>query len=283
MNDARQEVASLVTDVLAWLPRVTPEVAAELLVGCGFHDGQSDNLDVMVVKAVDPGRLTITLAGSDTPISLRRFRDGEFIDIRPGAPLATAMAASRTPAELRDEAEHLAVRRAGFEPGRLPSGDARRAVVAMVEIDAAGRVPDEAQRAAFYGAVRPAGDAGTARAAARLLDNALQRFEAAGPAPEDLHWRLAALLRQAGNWQAAVEAAEILYARPGLKEKTRLYLASTMAGSLLDLAGVRPTPALLDKAERALKVAWALNNGDESLRTMWRMLDRLRGSGSSRG
>ena len=265
------------SNVLAWLPRVPPETAAELLVGCGFHDGQSDSLDVALIAAVDVGRATFTLAGSDKPMSLRRFRDGEFIDTRPGAPLAAAIAASRTPAELRDEVEQRAVRRAGFEPGKLPSGEARRAVLAMVELDAAGGTPDEAQRAAFYQAVRAGGDAGTARSAARLLGNARQRFEAVGQIPEDLHWQLAALLRQAGEWPKAVQAAGVLYSRPGLAEKTRLYLASTMAGSLLDLAGARPTPALLAEAERALKIAWALDAGEEGLRNMWRMLDRLRG------
>ena len=84
MADRVQEVATPVLDVLAWLPRVEPEVGAGLLVGCGFYDGQSDDLDARVIEAVDVGRLTITLAGSDRPVSLRRFRDGEFIDIRPG-------------------------------------------------------------------------------------------------------------------------------------------------------------------------------------------------------
>ena len=277
MTDVVQEATTLVSDVLAWLPRVTPETAVELLVGCGFHDGQSDSLEATAIEAVDVGRLTITLAGAERPVSLRRFRDGEFIDTRPGAPLATAVAASRTPAELRDEAEQLAVRRAGFDPGKLPSGEARRAVLAMVELDAAGERPDEKQRAAFYDAVQSGGDAGIARPAVRLLGNALQRFEAAGPVPEDLHWRLAALLRQAGEWRAAVKAAGALYARPKLEDKTRLYLASTMASTLLDLAEARSTPALLDEAERALKIAWALDRGSDSLRVMWKMLDRLRG------
>jgi hypothetical protein len=265
-------------DVLVWLARVTPDTASGLLVGCGFHDGKSDTLEVTIIEAVDVARATVTLAGSATPVSLRRFRDGEFIDTRPGAPLATAVAASRTPSELRDEAEHLAVRRAGFDPGKLPSGDARRAVLVMVELDAVGKTPDEVQRAAFYGAVRPGGDAGTARLAARLFTNALRRFEVSGSNPEDLHWRLATLLRQAGEWQAAVQAAGVLYSRPGLREKTRLYLASTMAGALLDLAGARPTPVLLSEAERALRIAWALNKGDEALRSMWRTLDQLQGN-----
>ena len=94
-----------------------------------------------------------------------------------------------------------------------------------------------------------------ARPAVGLLGNTLQRFEAGGPVPEDLHWRLAALLRQAGEWRAAVKAAGALYARPKLEDKTRLYLASTMASTLLDLAETRSTPALLDEAERALKIA----------------------------
>ena len=181
-----QEVTTPIPDVLAWLPRVPPETAAELLVGCGFHDGQSENLDATPIEAVDVGRATVTLAGSDKPVSLRRFPEGEFIDARPGAPLAAAIAASRTPAELRDEIEQRALRRAGFEPGKLPSGEARRAVLAMAELDAVGRTPDGAQRMAFYQAARAGGDAATARSAARLLGNARQRFEAAGQIPEDV-------------------------------------------------------------------------------------------------
>ena len=150
----------------------------------------------------------------------------------------------------------------------------------MAVLDAAGALPDGAQRATFYDAVRAGGDVGTARVAARVLGVVAQRFEASGVMPEDLHWRWAALLRQAGDWRSAVKVAEVLYVRPGLKETTRLYLASTIAGSLLDLAEARPTPAVLDEAERALKVAWALDKGDEGLRSMWRVLDRLRGSDS---
>jgi hypothetical protein len=235
-----------------------------------------------LIEAVDIGRITITLAGSDRPVSLRRFQGGEFIDIRPGAPLASAVAASRTPAELRDEAEHLAVRRAGFDPGKLASGDARRAVLSMVALDAAGKTPDTVQLAAFYGAVRAGGDRGTARSGARLLSNALRRSEAAGTVPEALFWQLAALLRQAGEWRAAVEAARVLYSRPGLKDKTRLYLATTMAGSLLDLAASQPIPELLSEAERALKIAWDLDRGGEALRAMWRILERLRDDDGSK-
>ena len=201
--DAVREVVTPVADVLAWLQRVAPERAGELLAGCGFHDGQSDSLNATVIVAVDVALATVTLAGAARPVSLRRFRGGEFIDTRPGAPLAAAIAASRTPAELRDADEQLAVRRAGFDPGKLRSGEARRAVLAMVELDAAGGTPNEAQRAAFYQAVR-VGNAGMARSAARLQMAARQRFEAAGTVPEDLHWQLAALLRQAGDWQSAV-------------------------------------------------------------------------------
>ena len=271
------EVTTPVSDVLRWLARVSPEVAAELLIGCGFHDGESENLTVSTVDAFDVNRATITLAGSGNSVSLRRYRDGEFIDTRPGAPLAAAIAASRTPAELRDEVEQLAVRRAGFDPGKLPSGDACRAVLGMAQLDAAGRMPDAAQRMVFYQAVR-AGGAGTARAAVRLLRNAFQRFESAGQIPEDLHWQMAALLRQAGDWRAAVQAAGVLYSRRGLAEKTRLYLASTMAASLLELATVQPTSQLLAEAERALKIVSALHpDDDDELKKMWRKLDGLRG------
>lgn len=275
--DTVSEVVTPASDVLAWLPRVPPETAAGLLVGCGFHDGRSDDPEAMLIVAVDMARAMITLAGSDGPVSLRRFRDGEFIDTRPGTPLAAAIAASRTPVELRDEVERQAVRRAGFEPGKLGSGDARRAVLVMVELDAGAMMPDEAQRMAFYQAVRAGGDAGMARSAVRLLGNARQRFEAVGQIPEDLHWQLATLLRQAGEWRAAIQAAGVLYAQPRLKDLTRLYLASTLAGSLLDLAGARPTLALLDDAERALRIAWSVDPGDEALKAMWRTLDRLRG------
>ena len=275
--DAVREVVTPVADVLAWLQRAAPERAGELLAGCGFHDGQSDSLDATVIVAVDVALATVTLAGAARPVSLRRFRGGEFIDTRPGAPLAAAIAASRTPAELRDADEQLAVRRAGFDPGKLRSGEARRAVLAMVELDAAGGTPNEAQRAAFYQAVR-VGNAGMARSAARLQMAARQRFEAAGTVPEDLHWQLAALLRQAGDWQSAVTAASVLYARPELRDKTRLFLASTLAGSLLDLASVQPTPALLSQAERALEIALALDRRDEALQIMRRTLDRLQGT-----
>ena len=275
-DKAVQEVTTPVSEVLAWLARVSPKVAGEVLVGCGFHDGESESMEATVIEAVDAGRATVTLAGSDRPVSLRRFRDGEFVDTRPGGPLAAAVAASRSPAELTDKAEQLALRRAGFDPGKLASSEARRAVLAMPVLDAAGELPDARQRGAFYDAVRAGGDAGTARTAARLLGRVFLRFEALGAVPEDLHWRMAVLLRQAGQLQAAIAASDVLYTRSGLREDTRRYLASTRAGSLLDLAEAQATPSVLVEAERALRTAWALAPGDGSLRAMWRTLNRLR-------
>lgn len=271
------EVTTSVLEVLAWLPRVLPETVVRVLVGCGFHDGNRETLDLKTVEAADVVRATITLGGVAAPVSLRRCRDGEFVDTRPGAPLAAAIAGSRTPLELQDEVERRAVRQAGFDPGKLPSREALRAVLVVVEMDAAGRPSDEAQRMAFYQAVRAGSEAATARVAVRLLRSAQQRFEARGHMPESLHWQLAALLRQAGDWQAAVQAASVLYSRARLGARTQLYLASTMTASLLELAAVRPSSQLLAEAERALKIAWSLDPGDDELRKMWRTLDKLRG------
>ena len=74
-----------------------------------------------------------------------------------------------------------------------------------------------------------------------------------------------------------MEASEILRTRRDWSPEARLFLASTRAGSLLQLAKMQPEAGLLEEAERALKVAWAAKSGDEAFRVMWRTLDRFAG------
>lgn len=275
-----EETTTPVDAVLRWLPRVTPEVAAELLVGCGFHDGQPDTSDTVLVTGVDVAAGVIMLAGGGRA-SLRqaRYRDGEFVDTRPGGPLSRAVASARTPAELRETDERLTLLRHGIETGKLPSDEARRAVLAMLEVSAAGTRPDARLRDGFYRAMRASKDRDLGRVAARLMNEAFGRFERAGDVPEDIHWRRASLLRQAGLLREAVQASEVLYGPRQLHWQTETYLASTRAAALLELSetrGARDTHALLNDAARALNIARRHDGDNEQLIILARTLRRLR-------
>jgi hypothetical protein len=268
------EVEIAVRDVLSWLDRgAAPDEARALLVGCSLDD--DSGLDAVAIVDVDVARRALILQ-TGRRLLLKAARDGLVLDARPGAPLAAAVQAARSPADIRDRAERAELARAGIAAERLASHDDRRIVLRVLRMLASAELPDGGLRHAFYMALRAGADPGVARVGARFFADMLAMFSARGAAPEDLHWRLTWCLRTAGQLPDAVASSEVLHNADLRDPGARKLLATTRAGALLDLFEARGEAALLERAERCLKIAWALGPGDEEASALYRRLERLR-------
>jgi hypothetical protein len=262
-----------VPDVLVWLGRVTPEEACRLLVGCLLDDGSGDNADE--IAGLDVERLSVGVKGGRR-LLLRAVLDGVVVDGRLGTPLAAAVEECWTPRERQERADRLELGRAGILAGKLASGADREAVLVFVRLMGGGGLPGYGQRHAFYLALRAGADAGLARLGARLMRELIERAANSGLVAEDLHWRHVWFLWRAGNLVEAVEASEMLHTGGLRNPGDQKVLATTRAGALLDLFEARADGATLAKAERSLKVAYALEPGDEKVKELYRRLDHAR-------
>ncbi|HTB48072.1 MAG TPA: hypothetical protein VK741_30930 [Acetobacteraceae bacterium] len=250
--------------VLAWLGRVRPEEGRRLLAGCALDDGESE--DALPIAGLEwgPGAapLALLLEGGGRKL-FPQVAGGVVVDARPGAPLVAAIEAARTPGELAELAERRELVRAGVNPDSLGSTEDRRAVLALHRSLAAGRVPPAEVRRAAYLALRAGGRAETGRWGARLFREVFALCRNAGSAvPDDCHWRLAALLRQAGELREAIAVSDVLHAGMVRDPQARKLLATTRVGALLEQWRATRGVELARQADRALKVAWAIGRDD---------------------
>jgi len=258
------EKTAAMGSVVAWLSRVGPQEGQRLLIGCALDDGESDDTVPIVGLDWGPGAtpLALLLEGGARRL-FRQVAGGVVVDARPGAPLVAAIEMARTPAELAERAERRELVQAGVNPDKLASAEHRRAVLALGRQVATGSLPAPELRRAAYLALRAGGQAENARAGARMFRDVFALCAAAGtPVPDDCHWRLAALLRQAGELREAVAVSDVLHTGEMRDPQARKLLATTRVGALLDLWRVTRETALVRQVERAFKVARALGRDD---------------------
>lgn len=267
------ESTAPVPDVLIWLSRVGAQDAARLLIGCALDDGDSD--EAIPIVALDAERKVVTLQGGRR-VLLRAVRAGEVVDCRPDAPLVQAIANQWSAAERLEREENAELARAGIAVGRLASGEDRRAALAFLRKTARGELPGYGERHGFYLALRAGGDAGLARLGARMFAQLAERFEATGGVPDDLHWRRAWCLRSSGQLREAVAVSDVLHAGRVKDAGAQKVLATTRAGALLDLFEVTGEVKWLSLAERAAKVAYAIDPNGEEVSAVYRRFRTLR-------
>ena len=269
--------------VLGWIARTGRETAEALIVGSELDDGDSDQ--AVLIAGLE-------WSGADQPVAFvladgrrepmrRLVANAQLVDARPGAPLVTAVAAARSPAEARDIEMRRVLSASGIDADRLRSPEARRAVAVFAWRLERGRIPSPDERHAAYMAFI-GGDIALARKGKLLLHRLMAICgEQNRPVPDDIYWRLASLARNAGDLQDAIAVSDILHQpdRP-IDEACRKLLATTRCAALIDLWDVNAQPVLLRKAERAFKVAWAISAQDEEVDNLrWRLNRALERAG----
>lgn len=269
----RLEEAVAVTDVRVWLSRVSTEEAARVLVGCALDD-DSGAEPVAIVGMTDDRRALILESGRRVPLA--GIAGGAIVDPRPRGLLKAAVAAARSPSELREREERLALGHEGIDADKLASGDDRHAVLVLLQKLAAGVHPVYSEWHACYRALSAGGNAGLARAGARIFSDLAARFAAAGGIPDDLHWRRAWFLRASVRLREAIAVSDALHAGNIKEPGARKFLATTRMGSLMDLFEVTGDLTLLALADRAGKVAYAVGPHDDEVKAAYRRLDALR-------
>ncbi len=262
-----------VRDVLVWLSRADADEASRLLVGCALNDGSGD--EAVPIVALDAERKAVTLEGGRR-LLLAGARDGEIVETRPDAPLASAIAARWTPGERRERQERAELEQAGIDADQLASGDDRRAVLAVLRAMAAGTLPDPEQRHRFCAALGTAGEPRLARSGAHLLAQLAEQFRPAGTVPDDLYWHRAWLLRTAGQLREAVSVSDALHLGLVKDQGARRRLATIRAAVLLDLFEATSEAKWLGLADRAARVAQAIAPTEEEVKAVNRRLETAR-------
>ncbi len=254
--------------VLVWLSRADPEQVPPLLVGCGLDDGRSEALypieDVIAASAV-------VILGSGRRVALRGVLDGAVVDKRPGHPLLMAVEGDRTPAERRDTEICNELLRRKMVPGELGSAADREQVLRFLVQAERGECPSEPALRAFYAAMKPAATADKHRRAATALEQSMAACARRGDMPESLPWRLAWFLKESGQFEAAAGVTA-----PAVRGMERAILETIRGSSLVMLGSVRRDLRLLDQAEAALRMAYAMDGGSNEVKAVYRALTRAR-------
>jgi hypothetical protein len=271
------EVLIPLDDVLVWVKRVGPEVALQTLLGCALDDGASESLHVIegIEVSAQAEPMAFTLRGGVRALTGRlRAAGAAIVESRPGAPLAAAIEAGRTEPERALRAQAHALRKHGIDAARLKSADARGAVLRFMEALDQDSVPDAPTRHAAFDAFKNA-EPQMQRLGAQVFKRLAALCAAKGQqAPEDVHWRIACLLRYAGALREAIAESDILNG-PSLRDQgPRKILATTRAAALLDLWRVTHEVKLVREADAAFRVAWGIDPDDEQLQALRPVLNR---------
>ena len=204
--------------------------------------------------------------------------DAVLIDARPGSPLLEAVEASRSSAERKYDEDGRAIERLKIDATKI-TNDARHAVLQFTGDLDQGHVPGPKARDAVYEALKPPMNAAHVQAGVDLFRRVFDTCKRLNfDIPEDCYWRLATLLRLAGNLREAIAVSEILN-QPIVKDPgNRKVLATTRGGALLQLWEATGEDTLLDQAQAAFNVAWALsrtdNKTDEKIEQLRHKLNR---------
>jgi len=267
------EASVSVDAIRGWLSRTDPGEAAQILIGCQLDDGKSDEL--VDIQNVDVAA-EILIVSEGRRVRLRTVTGGMVIDSRPGHPLVTAIDSAKTPGERREAEMDAELRRRRMDPNGFRSSAEREQVLGFLVMVENGQLPSESALREFYEAMKPAASPAKHRRAAEALQALMATCMQHGDVPSSLSWRLAWCLNQAGQLDEAVATTETPHARAG-QGMDRAVLAIIRASALIALADIRHDPGLLDQAEAALKVAYAIEGGgSEEVKAVYGALNRAR-------
>ena len=221
----------------------------------------------------EPVPLAIGLAGGRRVLFRKVARDASFTDARPGWPLLTAFAAARTATERAGADDRGVLAAARIREEWLRSAADRQALAGYLRELGQRRLPPAAARHAAYLAFR-SGEKELARLGAQLMRRLVSLHELkCQPIPEDCHWRLAVLLRQAGAAREALAVSDVLEDRKLRDPGAKKVLSTTRCGAALEVWRESGDREVLAVAERAFKAAWALGKGEDELEALRRALN----------
>ncbi len=264
-------------DVLVWIKRVGRDVALQTLLGCELDDGATDSLHVIegMEFSAQAEPIAFALRGGARFLTGRlRAAGAAIVESRPGAPLAAAIEAGRTEPERALRAQAQALQEIGIDPARLKSADAGQAVLHFTQSLDQNIVPDASTRQTAFDAFKNA-DPQMQLLGAQAFKRLTVMCAAKGqPAPEDVHWRTACLLRYAGALREAIAASDVLNG-PTLRDRgARKILATTRAAALLDLWGETHEVKFVREADAAFRLAWGIDRHNEELQALKPRLNR---------
>ena len=266
-----------VSDLLNWFGRVDRADCEALLIGCELDAGGSD--EPSPIDRIEWGNDVAPVAfhlADGRRLPLRRImKDGSLIDPREAAPLPAAIEQARTGPERAAIEMRRDLARIGVNAAVLRSANDGHAVVTLLHALEARQVPSGPMLRDAYSALSY-GDSALARAGARLMREVIDLYRARKAlVPEDCHWRLAKLLRNAGALREALDASASLETSAIKDAGARKILATTRCAALLDLWDATGESDLLDQAQRAFGVAWAVGQRDDELEHLRLRLNRI--------
>ncbi|CAN7379932.1 hypothetical protein LJR164_002314 [Phenylobacterium sp. LjRoot164] len=255
-------------EVIRWLD--SPDADPNLLIGCGFDDGDCE--DLLPVVAVDLGarRITYAAAAGTRSVPFARLADGVVV---PSDALRAAVLAA-TPASLREEnAAYDEIR--DVVPHRPPSREDLLVILDAVRDHRRGLTPDRDTRHLRAKALKRSGawTAGVAIAAGWR-----EAAIAAGVWPQgDVAIHLARFQREAKDARGSLATlADLRFARPALNERQRAIIATMEGAAHADLyEAQRRNAEHLERAFACAAQAWAIAPKDEEANALYQRLHAL--------
>jgi hypothetical protein len=255
-------------EIVRWLG--SPEANADLLVGCGFDDGDSEEL--LSIVAVDLGHRRIMYAAPSGERSVPFARLAEGVVVPSGALRAAVNAA--TPASVREENAALDEIR-DLVPLRPPSREDLFVILQAVRDHRHGVTPGRDVRHLRAKALKRSGawSAGVAIAGG-WRDAAI----AGGAWPQcDIAVHLARFQRGAKDPRGALATlADLRFARLPLNERQRAIVATMEGAAHADLfEAQRRNAEHLERAFACAAQAWAIAPKDEEANALYQRLHAL--------
>jgi len=244
-------------DVARWLPTATKEGSYQLLIGCLFDDGESEEDWYVQSVASDASSIVCRNGSKQKSIPIRRISSGAFLGT--DQELIDAVQSS-VPSFIRETDQLLdSLKALGIpDPGSRETDDLR-ALVIIAEDHAAGQIPENPQeRWSRYELIKrlelhPFGTL----VCKKWLDLLEPK---SGPYDADLRIQATYFLRRSGKAKEAIVGTDVLRQPRSLfpADDGQISVLSTIrASSLLDLFEIDHDPARLIEAKNSLSRAWA--------------------------
>jgi hypothetical protein len=255
-------------EIVRWLDSRGADTG--LLVGCGFDDGECE--DLLAIVAVDLGgrRVTYAIRGATQSVPFARLADGAVV---PSEALRAAVLAA-TPTSVREEnAAYEEIR--DLVPQRPPSREDLFIILEAVRDHRRGRTPDRDVRhlrakALKRSAAWPAGVA--------IAGGWREAAVAAGAWPQgDIAVHLARFQREAKDPRGSLATlADLRFARPSMSERQRAIVATMEGAAHADLfEAQRRNAEHLERAFACAAQAWAIAPKDEEANALYQRLHAL--------
>lgn len=263
------------TAVLQWLERTDRREALRVLVGLFLDDGNAEEaFQIRDIVWDKEGRARSAIIADGRTIPLRSA--AAIIDA-PDARLTAAVEAAISPGERaqRDRKRALGQKMValGFTEPFASDEDAGH-VLALAEDVSAGVPSTWQKRQDAYLAITRGERKTVCRAGAQLFRRLMESdVTAHGLVAEDCYWRLAKMLHVAGELRQAVAFDEKLWNGEVRGQVDLRLLAATVAAAQLALGEATHDTELLWAADRACRLGWRLNPGDDVVRHIFAAVD----------